>query len=354
MKILLTGIAGFIGSHLALKLASEGHEIIGIDNLNDYYDPSLKFARLENLGFELEQIKSQDSNVLGNPMKSDSSDIYFYKLDLTRTNEIMNLFAHEKFDVVLNFAAQAGARDSLKYPGKYVRNNIDGFLNILEGCRAYDVKHLIYASSSSVYGLNRRIPFSESDSAAHPASIYAATKRSNELLAHAYSYNFGVPTTGLRLFTVYGPWGRPDMSPFLFIDSIINDKPLRLFNHGEMMRDFTYIEDIVEAVNRIITLPPVGRPEEEDIDADPSVSSCPFRILNIGNSSPVKLIDYVGRLEKIIGKKAIIQGLPLQPGDVVNTYADTEKLELLINFHPNTDLSEGLYKTVEWYRSYYK
>ncbi len=326
MKVLVTGVAGFIGYHVALKLLARGDTVLGVDNLNDYYDVRLKQARLADI-----------------QAHANAKNFKFVKLDLAENAVTQQLFAHEKPDSVIHLAAQAGVRYSLQNPHAYISSNIVAFTNILEACRAIKPQHLVYASSSSVYGGNTKLPFSETDNVDHPVSLYAATKKANELMAHTYSHLYGLPTTGLRFFTVYGPWGRPDMSPFLFADAIINNRPIKVFNHGDMMRDFTYIDDIVEGVIRILDKP-----------AMPSTNmGGPYRLFNIGNNQPEKLMDFIGLLESAIGKTAEKQFLPMQAGDVKATYADTSALEAWIGFKPYTPLSIGVERFVAWYRQYY-
>lgn len=348
MKILLTGIAGFIGSHVAERLLREGHIVVGLDCINKYYDHGLKGARLNRLGI------SSDSEKWGIKTESDKwKDLSFIRLDISDKEGMKSLFENEKFDAVVHLAAQPGVRYSITHPQSYIENNINGFLNILEGCRETKVKHLVFASSSSVYGLNGKVPFSEKHGVAHPVSLYAATKKSNELMAHAYSHIFNIPTTGLRFFTVYGPWGRPDMSPFLFIDGILNDKPIKVFNNGNMLRDFTFIDDISESVARIVKIIPEHNDNWDDITADPSRSSAPYRIYNVGNQKPTRLLDYISTIEEVIGKKAIKEMLPMQPGDVYQTYADSSALAEATGFTPHVSLKEGIEKTVAWFKEYY-
>ena len=346
MKILVTGAAGFIGSYVVERLLSEGHSVVGLDNVNDYYDPALKYARLERLG-----ISRNDAERPGE--MAGCGAFRFIRLNLEDTEAILRLFSDEKFDLVVNLAAQAGVRYSITNPQVYVKSNIDGFLNVLEGCRQTGVGHLVFASSSSVYGLNGKVPFSEKDSIAHPVSLYAATKKANELMAHTYAHLYGLPVTGLRFFTVYGPWGRPDMSPHLFIDAIVNGKPLKVFNRGDMWRDFTYIDDIVEGVVRISRIIPEPDSSWDASEADPSSSSAPYRIYNIGNSSPTRLLDYIRCIEEAVGKEADKEYLPMQPGDVYQTYADSSALAEATGFSPSTPLAEGIARTVEWFRGYY-
>lgn len=341
-KVLITGSAGFIGFHLASLLAAEpGNEIVGLDNINDYYDPSLKMARLAQLGFEPVQV--------GAVSVSDKyPNLRFVKMDLLDREELFRLFSENSFDCVVNLAAQAGVRYSLTNPHAYIDSNVSGFLNILEACRAYPVKHLIYASSSSVYGLNKKLPFSESDAVDYPASLYAATKKANELMAHTYSHLYDIPCTGLRFFTVYGPWGRPDMAAFLFAKNIYAGKPIDIFNYGDMRRDFTYVDDIVKGIASVI--PHVPEPVR-----DPSTgSAAKYNIFNIGNNEPVTLLEFVETLELAIGKTAEKNLLPMQPGDVPETYADIAKLKAAVGFAPTTSIKEGLGNFIAWYRDFYK
>jgi len=326
LKIFVTGAAGFIGHQTTLKLLARGDTVIGVDNLNDYYDVSLKEARLQDIA-----------------KHPQASNFKFIKLDLADTSATEDLFKAEQPQRVIHLAAQAGVRYSLQNPNAYVQSNLVAFTNILEGCRHNKVEHLVYASSSSVYGGNTKLPFSEQDTVDHPVSLYAATKKANELMAHTYSHLFAIPTTGLRFFTVYGPWGRPDMSPFLFADAILNNKPIKVFNHGDMMRDFTYIDDIVEGVVRVADKP-----------ATPQVnSSVPYRVFNIGNNQPEKLMDFIGILENAFGKLAEKEFLPMQAGDVKATYADTSALETWVGFKPYTPLKDGIAKFADWYKAYY-
>nr|WP_068129975.1 NAD-dependent epimerase [Nosocomiicoccus ampullae] len=332
-KILITGLAGFIGSHLAKKLNQQGYEVIGIDNLNDYYSVNLKQDRLNIF---------LDSNFRN------------YKINLEDTSDVLNVFEVEKPDVVINLAAQAGVRYSLENPHTYITSNVNGFVNILEGCRHSNVKHLIYASSSSVYGANTTKPFSTSDNIDHPLSLYAATKKSNELMAHTYSHLYDLPTTGLRFFTVYGPWGRPDMALFKFTKAIVNDEPIDVYNHGNMMRDFTYVDDIVEAISRLVEKPAQPNPEWSGDNPDPSSSYAPYKIYNIGNNSPVRLMEFVEAIENKVGKTAKKNFMNLQPGDVPETYANVEDLFNSINFKPETKIQDGVNNFVDWYLDYYK
>lgn len=348
MKILVTGAAGFIGSYVCKRLLSRGDVVVGLDNINTYYDINLKYGRLSTLGIAEEEIgwyKFVQSNNYPN--------FKFVRMNLEDRQAMQMLFANEGFDKVMNLAAQAGVRYSIDNPYAYVESNVDGFLNLLEGCRHNSVKHLVYASSSSVYGLNGKVPFSEKDSIAHPVSLYAATKKSNELMAHTYSHLYGIPSTGLRFFTVYGPWGRPDMSPFLFADAILHGRAIKVFNNGDMLRDFTYIDDIVEGVLRVIDHIPVGNPDWRAETPDPSTSTAPYKIYNIGNSQPVKLMDFIKAIEEAIGRPAEKIFLPMQPGDVYQTNADTTSLQQELGFKPDKPIKEGIKETMDWYRSFY-
>ena len=348
MKILLTGAAGFIGSAVVEQLVMDGNEVVGIDNINDYYAPELKFDRLKALGI------GEESHAWGTPVKSDKWENFtFIRTDIKDKEKISEIFEKGEFDSVVHLAAQPGVRFSISHPQAYIENNVNGFLNILEGCRQQKVKHLVFASSSSVYGLNGKTPFSESDSAVHPVSLYAATKKSNELMAHAYSYIYGLPVTGLRFFTVYGPWGRPDMSPFLFIDGILRGKPIKVFNNGDMWRDFTFIDDIVKSVTRIIRVIPKCNKDWDASNPDGASSCAPYRIFNVGNQNPTRLLDYISAIEEELGKTALKQMEPMQAGDVYQTYADSSALAEATGFTPNTSLKEGIHKTVAWFKNYY-
>ena len=333
MNVLVTGAAGFIGANLSLRLLKEGHNVCGLDNLNDYYDVNLKKARLapilEYPGFDFQQ------------------------LDLADRGKIEALFKANSFDCVVNLAAQAGVRYSLENPASYVDSNLVGFGNILEGCRHSKVKHFVYASSSSVYGLNTLMPFSVRHNVDHPVSLYAASKKANELMAHTYSYLYNLPTTGLRFFTVYGPWGRPDMALFLFTNAILNDKPIKVFNNGNMQRDFTYIDDIVEGVIRVMKNIPEADPKWSSDAPNPSSSCVPYKLYNIGNNQPIALMKFVHAIEDAIGKKAVIDYLPMQPGDVPATYADVSDLTADIGFKPSTSIKQGIRSFFDWYRVYY-
>ena len=334
MKVLVTGAAGFIGMHVAERLLARGDEVVGVDNLNAYYDVVLKEARLSRL--------------------SRHSGFQFAKLDIADADAVGKLFRREGFKCVVHLAAQAGVRYSLDNPLVYVQSNVVGFVNVLEGCRHGNVEHLVYASSSSIYGGNKKMPFSEHDNVDHPISLYAATKKSNELTAHTYSHLFGMPTSGLRFFTVYGPWGRPDMSYFKFTKAILEGRPIEVFNHGKMQRDFTYVDDIVEGVVRVLDKPPLAQPDFDAMNPDPASSSAPYRIYNIGSHRPVDLMTFINVLEGALGREAEKELLPLQDGDVVATYAQTEALQAAIGFVPATTITEGIGRFVDWYRSYYR
>ena len=334
MKILLTGAAGFIGMTTALKLLARGDEVVGLDNLNDYYDVNLKHSRLNRL--------------------TPSKNFSFVKLDVADRDGIAGLFALEKFDRVIHLAAQAGVRYSLQNPHAYIESNVVGFTNILEGCRHAKVQHLVYASSSSVYGGNTKMPFSEHDSVDHPVSLYAATKKANELMAHTYSHLYGLPTTGLRFFTVYGPWGRPDMALFLFTKAILEGRAIDVFNHGNMRRDFTFVDDIVEGVVRVLDRVATPDAAYDAVKADPATSNAPYRVFNIGNNNPVALLDFIACIEKELGTTAQKNLLPLQDGDVPETYANTDALNQWVGFVPGTSIESGIGRFVAWYRDYYK
>lgn len=336
MRLLITGVAGFIGFHLARRILGAGHEVIGIDNLNEYYDPKLKMARLA----ELNKLPEAEA-------------FHFHKIDLADGEALEKLFSEYAFTHVMNLAAQAGVRYSLENPASYISSNLVGFANLLESCRRHEIGHLVYASSSSVYGLNAARPYSPRHNVDHPVSLYAATKKSGELMAHSYSHLFGIPCTGLRFFTVYGPWGRPDMALGKFTAAILAEKPIQVFNHGNMRRDFTYIDDIVEGVSRILEKPATADPEFDPAAPNPATSSAPWRIYNIGNCNTVALGDFITTLEEALGKKAIIEYLPMQAGDVESTWADVDDFERKVNFRPDTELKTGIKEYVRWYREYY-
>lgn len=334
MKVLVTGVAGFIGSHLALRLLERGDEVVGVDNLNDYYDVSLKRARLARI--------------------NDSRDFHFAQMDIADREALSGLFADHRPQVVVNLAAQAGVRYSLENPAAYVDANLVGFGNILEGCRGHGAEHLVYASSSSVYGANTKLPFSEHHGVDHPLSLYGATKRANELMAHTYAHLFRLPCTGLRFFTVYGPWGRPDMALFKFTKGIIEGTPISIFNRGDMVRDFTYIDDIVEGVVRVMDRPASPNTAWDSDSPDPASSSAPYRVYNIGNNSPVKLNRYIEVLEECLQKAAVKDLLPMQPGDVRETYANVDALVEDVDFKPATPVEVGVRRFVDWYRGYFR
>ncbi|MRT11722.1 NAD-dependent epimerase/dehydratase family protein [Enterobacteriaceae bacterium RIT711] len=334
MKFLVTGSAGFIGFHVSERLLAAGHQVIGIDNLNDYYDVNLKQARLDLL--------------------APHSSFRFDKIDLADRNAMAELFAKEKFDRVIHLAAQAGVRYSIDNPHAYADSNLVGHLNVLEGCRHNKVGHLLYASSSSVYGLNRKLPFSTDDTVDHPISLYAATKKANELMSHTYSHLYGLPTTGLRFFTVYGPWGRPDMALFKFTRAIVEGNSIDVYNHGQMRRDFTYIDDIAEAIVRLQDVIPQADSMWTVEEGTPATSSAPYRVYNIGNSNPVTLMDYITALETSLGKVAQKNMMPMQPGDVLETSADTKALYDVIGFKPQTSVQDGVQRFVDWYKAFYK
>jgi UDP-glucuronate 4-epimerase len=350
MKILVTGTAGFIGFHLAQKLIQANHEVIGLDMINDYYDVNLKYSRLSETGI------SRENTEYGKLTQSSKYPNYrFIKMKLEDTEGINKIFETEKFDRVCNLAAQAGVRYSLTNPRVYIDSNILGFTNILEACRHNQIQHLVYASSSSVYGLNGTIPFSEKDNVDHPISLYAVSKKCNELMAHTYSHLFGIPTTGLRFFTVYGPWGRPDMALFIFAKAIKEGKPIQVFNNGEMERDFTYVDDIVEGIFRILTgAPPQGKTDWDNTHPDPSSSPAPYRIFNIGNSNPVKLMDFIHAIEKYLDKKAIVEFMPMQAGDVKKTWAAVDQLKTEYDYKPSCSIEHGIDQFIQWYNKYYR
>ena len=329
--VLVTGAAGFIGFHLSKRLLKEGYKVTGFDNVNDYYDVTLKYGRMKELGVDHDNLDDQDPNAA----------FQFVKGELSDKEEMESLFSDNNFDVVVNLAAQAGVRYSLENPHAYIESNIDGFLNILEGCRHGGVDHLVYASSSSVYGSNKEMPFKTTDRVDNPVSLYAATKKSNELMAHTYSHLYDIPATGLRFFTVYGPWGRPDMALFIFTKAIVEGKPIQVFNYGEMQRDFTYIDDIVESITRLIPKAPS------------SDNGAPHNLFNIGHNSPVKLMDFIHEIEKNLGKEADKQMMPIQPGDVPATWADVSDLFEMIDYKPKVGIEEGVKAFIDWYKEYY-
>jgi UDP-glucuronate 4-epimerase len=334
MSILVTGCAGFIGGHLCRKLLERGENVIGLDNLNEYYDPSLKMGHLSQL--------------------QAFPNFRFFKVDLADRQEIAKIFASEQPQRVVNLAAQAGVRYSIQNPAAYIDSNLIGFANILEGCRHHQVEHLVYASSSSVYGANTQMPFSTHDPVDRPLSLYAATKKANELMAHSYSHLYNLPTTGLRFFTVYGPWGRPDMAIFLFTKAILEGRSIQVFNHGRMKRDFTYIDDIVDGVLKVLDRVPIPNPDWASQSPNPSNSFAPYRLYNIGNNNPVELMELITTLEKCLGLEAKKEFLPMQMGDMLATYADVDDLIADVGFKPATPISEGLEKFVAWYRDFYK
>ena len=333
MKVLVTGVAGFIGMFVAQRLLARGDSVVGIDNLNDYYDPALKADRLARL--------------------SGSPAFEFHKIDLADRDGMAALFARERFDGVVHLGAQAGVRYSLTNPMAYVDSNLIGFANVLEGCRHHGVTHLVYASSSSVYGGNAKLPYAEADAVDHPVSLYAATKKANEAMAHSYSHLYGLPTTGLRFFTVYGPWGRPDMAPFLFADAMLAGRPIKVYNQGQMTRDFTYVDDIVEGVLRVLDKPATANPHYDPATPDPASSSAPWRVFNIGNSTPVPLLDFIDTMERALGVTAVREMLPLQPGDVLATHADTAALDAWVGFSPSTPLVVGVQRFTDWFKPRY-
>lgn len=339
MKILVTGAAGFIGFFVSRSLLQKGHTVVGLDNINDYYNVDLKFARLEQLGIARNDAEQWNKKATS----ATHANFTFIRMALEDRQNLPTLFRNNSFDTVCNLAAQAGVRYSLENPEAYVDSNLVGFLNILECCRSYDIKHLVYASSSSVYGLNEKIPFETTDSVDHPVSLYAATKKSNELMAHSYSHLYGFKSTGLRFFTVYGPWGRPDMAMFLFTDAIMNNKPIKVFNSGKLERDFTYIDDITEGVLRILEKPLEDNETKKEV----------YNVYNIGNNKSVKLMDFITAIEKSLGKSAKKDMLPMQPGDVERTWANVDDLIQDYDYRPNTPIKLGVQRFVEWYKSYY-
>ncbi|MBF8964676.1 NAD-dependent epimerase [Pontibacter sp. FD36] len=348
MKILVTGTAGFVGFHLAEKLLQRGNQVVGVDNINDYYDTKLKFARLAESGI-CEELVDWDTEV-----KSFKYPNYsFYRMNLENKEALMALCEREKFDVIMHLAAQAGVRYSITNPDVYAQSNLISFLNILEASRHFKVQHLVYASSSSVYGLNGVMPFSVKHNVDHPVSLYAASKKANELMAHTYSHLYNIPTSGLRFFTVYGPWGRPDMAYFLFADAILNNKPIQVFNNGEMKRDFTYIDDVVAGIVNVMDKPAEPYKEWDSENPDPSRSTAPYRIYNIGNNKPVQLMAFISEIERCMGKKAILEMRGNQPGDVTATWANVDDLIENFNYKPDTTIAYGLKKFTDWYTKFY-
>ncbi len=347
-NILVTGAAGFIGFHTVKRLLAEGYKVTGLDNINDYYDVGLKYGRLRETGID------RESAEWGKPVLSQKHSNYkFYRIDLQDSKSIESLFQEERVGHVVHLAAQAGVRYSLENPAAYTESNVTGFLSILEACRKYTVKHLVYASTSSVYGANKNMPFSEHHNVDHPVSLYAATKKANEAMAHSYSHLFGLPATGLRFFTVYGPWGRPDMALFLFTKAILENKLIQVFNNGNMARDFTYIDDIVEGICRLLKKPPAKNHDYDMKNPDPAGSYAPYRIFNIGNSRPEQLMDFISAIEEALGKTAEKQMMPMQPGDVPKSWADVSELDKLVGYKPNTPIKDGVRRFVEWYLEYY-
>ena len=346
MKVLVTGGAGFIGMHVARSLAESGHVVVIIDNLNDYYDPQLKYDRLKQLGVTVNETEFVHSS-------TKYPQLSFFKGDIIDKQFVHEVFEQNHPELVIHLAAQAGVRYSLENPETYVQSNVVGFLNMLEAVRNFPVNHFVFASSSSVYGLNRKLPYSTHDSVSHPVSLYAATKIADEVMAHTYSHLFNIPCTGIRFFTVYGPWGRPDMSPYLFADAISNDKPLKVYNYGKMRRDFTYIDDIVGGILQICSCPPKSDESWDSVKADWASSSAPYAIYNIGNTHPVDLIDYIKAFEKAFGKEAKKDFLPLQPGDVLETFSDMSDMKRDFGFMPKVDVEVGVRRYVAWFRDYY-
>jgi UDP-glucuronate 4-epimerase len=347
MKVLVTGAAGFIGFHLCQALLKRGDHVAGLDNINDYYDPSLKIARLKELGIvDIAAGKKSASSLY--------SGFHFFRMDLNDKESLFSLFDEYRFDTVINLAAQVGVRYSLVNPEAYIPSNIVGFLHVLEACRRYPVKHLVYASTSSVYGANTEMPFSEHQSTNHPVSLYAATKKANELMAHSYSHLYNIPTTGLRFFTVYGPWGRPDMALFLFTKAILNDEPIKVFNEGKMQRDFTYVDDIIQGIVEVMDHPASPNPDWDGKNPDPSTSYAPYRVYNIGNNKPGELIEFIEAIENELGKKGRKELLPMQAGDVPATNADITKLTDDTNYSPRFSIQQGISSFISWYKDYFQ
>ena len=347
MKILVTGAAGFIGFHLVRRLLEEGHTIIGLDSINNYYDVSLKIARLEVLGISRNQIAYNEL------ISSNQGNFKFVQLKLEDALNLNDLLQRQNFVLVYQLAAQAGVRYSIKHPQSYINSNIVGFANLIEAAKKAEVDHFIYASSSSVYGLNQKTPYSTEDGVDHPVSLYAASKKTNELIAHVYSHLFGLPTTGLRFFTVYGPWGRPDMAYFRFTKRLLEGLPIDIYNNGQLARDFTYIDDIVEGMVQVANFPPEQNPEWDSVSADPASSSAPYQIFNIGNNKPVPLLEFVETIERELGIKGKKNMLPMQEGDVLTTHADIDPLHILASYVPKTNLQDGIRKFIDWYKNYF-
>ena len=348
MKILVTGTAGFIGHHCAISFSKAGLTVVGLDNINDYYNPILKLGRLKEQGFDTSEIKANKLIT-----SKTNKKISFIKMDLTDKNTMNKLFEEQKFNYVCHLAAQAGVRYSIDNPDAYIQSNVVGFLNIIENCRHHNIKHLVFASSSSVYGLNKSMPFNTDDHTDHPISLYAATKKSNEMMAHTYAHLYNIPMTGLRFFTVYGDWGRPDMAPFLFTDAAFHDRTIKVFNNGDMFRDFTYVGDIVESVLRLIQKHAQSDDSWDPENPKPSSSSAPYKIYNIGNHNPVRLMDFIKAIENAVGKEIKKEMLPMQPGDVQFTYANVDSLIKVTNYTPSTPLQDGIDKFVTWYKDFY-
>ena len=346
-RILVTGLAGFIGYHLTEMLLRRGDLVIGVDIINDYYDPQLKYDRLSNLGISPGKIDERITS-------TSHRNLIFYKSDICDSAQIERIYKEEKPNIIVNLAAQAGVRYSLVNPRAYIDSNITGYFNLINSAKMYGIDHFVYASSSSVYGLNKKMPLSVSDNVDHPVSLYAATKKSNELIAHTYSHLYGLPTTGLRFFTVYGPWGRPDMALFLFTSAILENRPIDVYNYGKMQRDFTYIDDIVKGVVRVIDNPPEGDDHWDGQNPDPAMSKAPYRVFNIGNNKPVMLMDFIRMIEEELGREAKKNLMEIQPGDVERTWADVSHLNEILHYNPDTDLRTGVRNFIDWYKSYYK
>lgn len=347
-KVFVTGVAGFVGFHFTKKLLQQGFEVVGVDNVNNYYDVELKYARLAQLGINIQ------ANATENEFVSQKLPFTFIKINLQQTEKVLQIFKKHQFTYAVNLAAQAGVRYSIENPQTYIDSNISGFLSVLEAVRFNPVKHLVFASSSSIYGLNEKFPFAENVFADHPMSIYAATKRANEHMAHSYAHLFNMAVTGLRFFTAYGPWGRPDMALFIFTKKILANEPITVYNNGQMLRDFTFIDDLVEGIYQVMLKPPVANPHFNHQNPIPNKSSAAYQLLNIGNNSPVQLLDFIVAIEEKLGKKALINFEPLQQGDVNKTYADTTELQNWVNYKPSTPIKVGISKFIDWYRAYFK